>query len=214
MGKAFTDEEKAMLRERLIEIAEHAFEKQHFNDVKVEDLAKSTGISKGAFYAFYKSKEEIFIDVLIRFEAKMQREMLMSLVGKATLRDQLIELLISAIQNFEKSYLYKSFEDPGVQVAVLSKATELQRNQMLLADQKMLEFIVGDGSALKVDKEVALDMMRSLFFMIPYKTQLTSDFELFISAYVTAIVEGIIHKDAPALVLPTLQGGENESVKY
>ena len=204
MGKAFTELEKQQLKALLIDVAEQAFQTQHFSEVKVEDLAKATGISKGAFYKFYKSKEEIFIDVLIRVEAQMQREMLIGLVGKETLREQLIDLLVSAMFQFERSYLYKSFEDPQVQAAVLSKATEEQRSQMLLADQKMLDFIVGDGHALTVDRNVALDMMRSLFFIIPYKTQLTSGFDTFVRAYVTAIVGGIIREDAPALVISNL----------
>ena len=81
---------------------------------------------------------------------------------------------------------------------MLEEASQAQKSQMLLADQQMLSMLLRDDSDLKVSRDVALDMMRSVFFIAPYKDQLESNFEVFMKHYITSIIEGIIKEDATA----------------
>ncbi|MCA0384428.1 MAG: TetR/AcrR family transcriptional regulator [Firmicutes bacterium] len=202
MGKPFTEEERSKLRTLMVQNARKAFESQPFNEVKVEQITKETGISKGAFYTFYKSKEELFIDVLIIVEEEMQQQIMQKIARQSTLRKQLKTILIEAIHTFEKGYLFKSFEDPIIQAAILSKATDAQREQMLVADRRFLEQLIADESSLKLDRATALDLLRSVFFILPVKAQLESPFETFISQFVSAMVDTIIHEEAPGMVVP------------
>lgn len=198
MGRAFSEHEKEQIRARLIEISKEEFEKTPFQLVKVEFIAKQVGISKGAFYNFYPSKESLFLDVLIEVEAEIQRDILSRLTSHRLLREQLIDILYSTMILFEKSHIFKSFSDRQIQTSLLEKASQAQKSQMLLADQQMLSMLLRDDSDLKVSRDVALDMMRSVFFIAPYKDQLESNFEVFMKHYITSIIEGIIKEDATA----------------
>ncbi|MDH8677848.1 TetR/AcrR family transcriptional regulator [Fusibacter bizertensis] len=198
MGRAFSEHEKEQIRARLIEISKEEFEKTPFQLVKVEFIAKQVGISKGAFYNFYPSKESLFLDVLIAVEAEIQRDILSRLTSHRLLREQLIDILYSTMILFEKSHIFKSFSDRQIQTSLLEKASQAQKSQMLLADQQMLSMLLRDDSDLKVSRDVALDMMRSVFFIAPYKDQLESNFEVFMKHYITSIIEGIIKEDATA----------------
>jgi AcrR family transcriptional regulator len=62
--RPFTSEEKQRVRERLIAAAQRFLSSTGVKKTTVEDLAKSAGISKGAFYLFYDSKELLFMDAL------------------------------------------------------------------------------------------------------------------------------------------------------
>ena len=42
----------------------------------VEDLTSAAGISKGAFYLFFDSKEALFFEILGQFETEYQQQML------------------------------------------------------------------------------------------------------------------------------------------
>ena len=198
MGRAFSEHEKEQIGARLIEISKEEFEKTPFQLVKVEFIAKQVGISKGAFYNFYPSKESLFLDVLIEVEAEIQRDILSRLTSHRLLREQLIDILYSTMILFEKSHIFKSFSDRQIQTSLLEKASQAQKSQMLLADQQMLSMLLRDDSDLKVSRDVALDMMRSVFFIAPYKDQLESNFEVFMKHYITSIIEGIIKEDATA----------------
>lgn len=198
MGRAFSENEKDKIKERLLEIAKIAFEVTPFQLVKVETLAKKAGISKGAFYNFFPSKENLFLDVLIQIEKEIQDDIITRITAHTLMKEQLIDILFSTMILFEKSHIFKSFSDGQIQAALLEKATKEQREQMLMADQNLLSQLVSDNIGLKVPRVVALDMMRSVFFIAPYKAQLESDFEIFMRCYITSIIEGIIIEGTPA----------------
>ena len=198
MGRAFSENERDLIKMRLVETAKVAFEEMPYQTVKVELLAKNVGISKGAFYSFFSSKESLFLDVLIRVEQEIQNDILAKLTAHASLKEQLIDILFSTMILFEKSYIFKAFSDIQIQTALLEKASTEQREQMLMADQQLLSMLVNEAVGFKVPRDVALDMMRSVFFIAPYKAQLESDFEVFMLSYITAIIEGIIVEGTPA----------------
>ncbi len=71
MPLAFSDEEKMQIRERLLAAAEEIAATSAYKDIKVEALTTIAGISKGAFYKFYESKEQLFFEMLMREHHRM-----------------------------------------------------------------------------------------------------------------------------------------------
>jgi AcrR family transcriptional regulator len=60
MPKAFSEHEKDIIRAQMREKGKDLFEKQGLKKTSVDELTAAVGISKGAFYLFYESKEELF----------------------------------------------------------------------------------------------------------------------------------------------------------
>lgn len=79
MPKAFTEEEKEWIRERLLQEGEKQFTAYGLRKTNIEELADAAGISKGAFYIFFESKEALFMDVIERAEEHFRREVLASI---------------------------------------------------------------------------------------------------------------------------------------
>ena len=71
MPTAFTEEERAVLTEALLECAAQLVREQSARKITVEQLTSSVGISKGAFYLFYPSKEHLFYVQLRRMHIKL-----------------------------------------------------------------------------------------------------------------------------------------------
>ena len=65
MPRTFSDEEKQNVRNSLLEIAKESFSHYGLKKTNIEELTKAVGISKGAFYGFFKSKEILFFDSMI-----------------------------------------------------------------------------------------------------------------------------------------------------
>jgi AcrR family transcriptional regulator len=76
MPKAFTEKEKELIRKRLLEQGHKQFSAYGLRKTNIEELAEASGISKGAFYLFYASKEALFMDVVEQVEQHFRQELI------------------------------------------------------------------------------------------------------------------------------------------
>jgi len=67
----FSEQERDVIRERLFVEGEKLFSIHGVRKVTINDLTTAAGISHGAFYAFFESKEHLFMEINI----KNQREL-------------------------------------------------------------------------------------------------------------------------------------------
>lgn len=77
--RAFSEDERQAIRERLLDVGEEYWGKLGLRRTSVDDLAKASGISKGTFYLFFETKEHFFAAVLERCHARIETEMLRAL---------------------------------------------------------------------------------------------------------------------------------------
>src|SRR5262245_47292798 len=76
MPRAFTDAERQQITRRLLEAGHKQFTAYGLKKTSVEELAAAAGISKGAFYLFYASKEALLLDLMEQAEARHRQEIL------------------------------------------------------------------------------------------------------------------------------------------
>ncbi len=76
MPKAFTESEKKLITDRLLEQGHKHFSAFGLRKTSVEELATGAGISKGAFYLFYESKESLLMDVVEEAELNFRQSVL------------------------------------------------------------------------------------------------------------------------------------------
>lgn len=74
MGKGFTESERAIIKDKLKKAAEEALLKTGIRKTSVDELVLKAGISKGAFYLFYETKELLFFEVIVSFHDKLQAD--------------------------------------------------------------------------------------------------------------------------------------------
>jgi len=73
----------SVARERLLESAKRLFSQKGYYATSVEDIVESAGFSKGTFYFYFKSKEELFkslveemhLNIVKRLESFLEREL-------------------------------------------------------------------------------------------------------------------------------------------
>ena len=64
MGKAFTEEEKVKIREKLMETAIELFHEKGTKSLSIAELTRRVGIAQGSFYNFWTDKEALVIDLM------------------------------------------------------------------------------------------------------------------------------------------------------
>jgi AcrR family transcriptional regulator len=72
MPKGFTEKERESIHQQLLERGREIFANYGVRKTSVEDLTRAVGISKGAFYIFFSSKEELFLEIMEQFEARFR----------------------------------------------------------------------------------------------------------------------------------------------
>ena len=76
MPKAFSEYEKEIIGKKLLEQGYNLFSAYGLKKTNIEEIANAAGISKGAFYNFYDSKEALFMDVIEEAEIRVRKELL------------------------------------------------------------------------------------------------------------------------------------------
>ena len=76
MPKAFSEHEKELIGKHLLDQAYRLFSAYGLRKTSIEEIANAAGISKGAFYGFYDSKEALFMDVLEQAETRVRQEII------------------------------------------------------------------------------------------------------------------------------------------
>ena len=71
MATAFTEQEKQQILRRLRQEARRCASHIGMKKTTVDQLAESAGISKGAFYKFYPTKEALFLEVLEEWHSEL-----------------------------------------------------------------------------------------------------------------------------------------------
>lgn len=102
MPKAFSEDERELIGKRLLEQGYKLFSAYGLRKTNVEEIARAAGISKGAFYRFYESKEALFMDVVEQAEIRARQELLaaVDLPGPSP-RARLFAVLKKAFTLFE-----------------------------------------------------------------------------------------------------------------
>jgi AcrR family transcriptional regulator len=103
MPRGFTELERELIRGRLLEQGYRQFSAYGLKKTTVAEIATAAGISKGAFYLFYQSKEALFMDVV---EEKAEKRFRQEILGAIDLpgaspRARLLGVLRKAFSLFK-----------------------------------------------------------------------------------------------------------------
>jgi AcrR family transcriptional regulator len=166
MPRAFTDRERDAIRERLLAAGQDLFARRGIRATTVEQLASAAGISKGAYYLFYPSKEALFFAIVEGVETAMQ----------ARLAEQVAEAPQDALRLLMRASLNARLENPLFDVAISEEAVAILRTMppaeqeaFLRRDVDMTAAIAGlldaSGVPLAASPELLAGLLRAMVFV-------------------------------------------------
>jgi len=108
-------EYKEEAKSRILDVANKVFAEKGYHEATMDDIAKRLGVSKGAIYLYFSSKEDLF-EALVKTAPQAFKEILYSSFGDEANPIQ------SATQFFDKM-LKLSASNPGLSFEILSEAS-------------------------------------------------------------------------------------------
>lgn len=181
----------------MLEVAGESFARRGLRATSVESLARAAGISKGAFYGFFASKEELFLSLVDEHEQRMHAE-----VATAVRADPhrgvevLLAMALSATQDDPLMTVVMS--DEGA--AVLRSMDPQQREALLRRDEVLVDTLVvvlGDaGVQLSVPPGLLVGLLRSLVFVGWHREDIGPDLVDEVAAWLTPALRSALLTEA------------------
>jgi AcrR family transcriptional regulator len=140
-------EYKEEAKSRILEAANKVFAERGYHEATMDDIAKRLGVSKGAIYLYFSSKEDLF-EAMCKTAPQAFKEILHSSFGDEANPIQ------SATQFFDKM-LKLSASNPGLSFEILSEASRSPSLKRILKQnheeyEKVLTSFLAEGRKMRI----------------------------------------------------------------
>ena len=167
MAKAFSDSEKTLIKAKLKKGAIEFIQRYGIRKASVEELVEYAGISKGAFYLFYESKELLFFEAILEYHSQLQEAVSASvsnLKGKVTV-DDLTGILFKVIKD-NQSFWISLLSDGNLEY-IQRKLPEQMLEMHLFDDDRFFhEIILMANVDSNIDTPLVAGTFRAIFLTI------------------------------------------------
>ena len=198
MPRAFTKDETALIRARLADAGRAEFARRGLRGTTIDDLARAAGISKGAFYRFFESKESLLLALLDEDEIAMHAE-IEALVRAEPERgiDVLVDTALDAVRS---NPLLPVLMAPEV-LRVLEARPAAEQNALLERDERLVDRVLSvlaeAGATLEVPRPALLGLLRSLVFVGLHRREVGDDQVGELARWLKACLRGALQPVAP-----------------
>ena len=164
MPRPFTDHENEVIRKRLVQHGYRLFSAHGLAKTNVEELARAAGISKGAFYKFYESKEALFMDIMEQTEVRVRKELLavIDLPGPSP-RARLFAALKKGFALFDELPVLQIFTGTDYEL-LFSRIPSSTLQEHLDADRLFLDEFIARCRAAGIPVRVGSEQITSLLY--------------------------------------------------
>lgn len=179
MPTAFSEQERERILVALQNHGRTMFATHGLKKTNVEELARASGISKGAFYLFYNSKEDLFFALLEQYEADFKAAMLREIAQHQLLPpERMRNMLTRALYVWKQNALFVRFSRAEYE-HLLRKLPPERVEAHLAEDERFAETFVAAwheaGVALAVEPKLVAGLIRALFFVSLHEDEFGED---------------------------------------
>ncbi len=114
-------------RDHILETAFKLFSSKGFKEITMQDLVKASGLSKGAFYHYFKSKKELYESAFEKYLSGFVNEMKLETGGEISVREllkQIFSKFAVLAENIQQSKNEGDGEGLSAYMLVLQSATQ------------------------------------------------------------------------------------------
>ncbi len=200
MPKAWSDEEKEAVKQSLIESGRKLFEKHGLRKTTVDEIAKASHISKGAFYLFHNSKEELYFEILEITERDFKQAAFRNLeLSEMSRRDTFKAFLKESIAFLTTMPIYKQISSGDLQYLMRKlpkKALDKHMRSDLEYFSQYLQPWIDKGWMRKVDPDALNGLFLSVVYFVVHRNDIgASSFEATEEILVDMIAEYLIPEE-------------------
>jgi AcrR family transcriptional regulator len=128
MPAAFSAEEKSRITDILLDSGRQLFTSRGLRKTSLEELVAPAGIAKSSFYQFFGSKEELYLELMLRQTAEVRRHVIdNALHAGSDTRDSLRRFLHATLERLTTDPLYRRLMTHPDEMAVVTRRVDPER---------------------------------------------------------------------------------------
>ncbi|PKL67242.1 MAG: hypothetical protein CVV28_07540 [Methanobacteriales archaeon HGW-Methanobacteriales-1] len=173
MPRPWSEKEKEVIKKSLLKEGRNLFEKYGLQKTTLDEIVSASNISKGSFYLFYKSKEELYFDVLEEVEHEFKEKMFENMFRPGRNRRECFKAFLNKmVELLTTMPLYKEITSSNYEL-LLRKLPEKTLNEHLQRDQedisKYFNYWMEQGWMKRVDMESLNGLLLSMIHFIIHR---------------------------------------------
>ena len=167
MATAFTAQERKKIKEQLLAAALRYASAGGSRHVTVDEIAREAGISKGAFYGFYESKDHLFLDMVEQIHREMYGSAGRVLEDNAALPiSERVHLAISEVYRIARERNVIGFVREEVPLILRRLPPLVVKDMYHSDDEHIREMIAKNASRLTADVDTVCAVVRVLLLSL------------------------------------------------
>jgi transcriptional regulator, tetR family len=178
MPKIFSDREKENIVKSLLKTCKQSWTQYGYKKTSVDELCRQVGISKGAFYIFFDSKEALFCEVLFHVQKEIY-DAASQVMDQRQNRSGVAEAIKLVYREYAKNnFLYNS--DSTDFTILTNKLSEEQLQKISQSnEQNKSLFLEKPYLHLKIDADMAISVIYALIMSVKIKDTVPNHLEVF-----------------------------------
>ena len=193
MAAPFTEKEKESVKKALKQAASDCISTVGMRGATVDRLAKSAGISKGAFYEFYDTKELLFFEVLEDWHGALYRAAMDVLTNRTDLgAPERAAAAIMRVCDILQKHSLMTFVENDLPLLLRKIPTEVLDQHYHSDDVHIGDIIRKSGLRLKQPPEVASAAVRAIFLSLQNRSQIGECFPTVLELMVRGICDRLV----------------------
>lgn len=172
--KGFSSEEKDQLRAKLRRECEQSWAAHGYKKTSVSELTSKIGISTGAFYLLYSSKEDLFCETLQQIQQRLN-EKIRDIIGSIGGKEGFTNAIIWHFQEYDRAPFLYDTSTPDF-LAFLNRLPAEQVDALKYdSGASFNEMVDMAGIKPKVEPEKAQAVISALLYLVTLKGRLAYD---------------------------------------
>lgn len=190
MPKRFGEEEKEIITYKLLAECKMNWQIYGYKKTSIDVLCQNVGISKGAFYIFFDSKESLFYQVIIHTQAQLY-ELVEQHLSKSPSKYGVANALKDVFAEYCNSSFMYDIKSTDFQ-AFLNKLCKEQRNELDELAHARAEFMLRKPYLkLKIEEEFAMSILTAMLTIVSQKDNMLSNVNEVFSFMIDNLLEKI-----------------------
>lgn len=123
-------------KNKIYKVSVELMEKKGFNNITIEEISKKAGVSVGAFYHYYKSKDDIFFEIYKKADEYFENE-----VAHQLIEDHLnaFEQIVLFFKHYAKYNMGRGLENVSQLYNTKNKHFIMKSRYMITLLQRIIE---------------------------------------------------------------------------
>lgn len=124
---------RQQLKERIVDIAMHAFAERGIRAVRMDDIARELGISKRTLYEIFENKEELLYAGVAKYRVTKEQTLLEDFAKMSNVIDIVLYSFHTKVDEFKRTspQFYTDLERYPQVMSMLSKAKNRNRERLM-----------------------------------------------------------------------------------